>query len=245
MKVLWVLVWVLVGALGLRGGRPVATHVTCLYDIERGGLSDRFRRSFELYLSFFEQLLRTDSNLIVFGDRRLEEFVWQRRRPANTVFVLREIESFRGAWFYPLVQAVRLGKLRDPGFADREAPQFALEYYDLIMFSKLYLLEEAARHDKFASDFLAWTDAGLNHIFARNMAHPHNHLLLWFQFLQPQWIFFAASSKGDIFQGYANGSHPYVGELISRTMFGGFFGGYSEAVRDARCAFENLLRMTL
>lgn len=36
-------------------------------------------------------LLQAESNLIVFGDSQLERFVWERRNPANTVFVLREL----------------------------------------------------------------------------------------------------------------------------------------------------------
>lgn len=201
---LWVLVVV---ALGLQVVGGLSTHVTCLYDIKRGSLKG-FERSFEDYLFYFDQLLQTDSNLIVFGDRRLEEFVWQRRRPYNTVFVLREIESFRAAWFYPHVQAIRQQKLQDPSFREKGLPQYALEYYNLIMFSKLYMLEEALRYDKFGSDFLVWTDAGLNHIFTQNMVYPENHLLKWFEFIQPQWLFFSIDNK-DYFMDVTNGKLIY------------------------------------
>lgn len=52
-------------------------------------------------------MLLTDSNLIIFGSKYLEEYVWNRRRPHNTVFVPKEIESFKEMWFYPVVQSMR------------------------------------------------------------------------------------------------------------------------------------------
>lgn len=48
------------------------------------------------------------------------------------------------------------------------------------MFSKIYLLDEAMQHDKFNSDFLVWTDAGINHVFPVNVLSPDNHLLKWY-----------------------------------------------------------------
>jgi hypothetical protein len=46
--------------------KPVLTQVTFLYDIKRGDLGE-FKRDFKYYLNYFDQLLRTDMNLIVFG----------------------------------------------------------------------------------------------------------------------------------------------------------------------------------
>jgi hypothetical protein len=40
-------------------------------------------------------LLRSDSNLIVFGDESLEKFVWERRQANNTVFIRKELSSFK------------------------------------------------------------------------------------------------------------------------------------------------------
>ena len=126
MKHVVVLLCLVLAALGRKGSRLASTHVTCLYDIKRGDLNEGFKRSFDDYLSYFDQLLQTDSNLIIFGDKRLEEFVWQRRMPYNTVFVLREIEYFRGMWFFPSVQAIRQNKLQDPSFTEKQVPQYAL-----------------------------------------------------------------------------------------------------------------------
>lgn len=164
-----------------QGRAPVYTQVTCMYDIKRGDLDEPlFKRSFAIYLSYFDELLLTDSNLIVFGGRQLEQYVWQRRSPNNTVFVTKEIESFKDMWFFSQVQKVRLKILEDPSFSMRQSPQFALDYYNIIMFSKLYMMSYALDYDKFDSDFLIWTDGGLNHVFANSMVFPYNHLRKWF-----------------------------------------------------------------
>lgn len=115
MKRILALLCLLLAVLGSQGNKPVYTQVTCLYDIKRGGLG-QFKRSFQYYLSYFDQLLQTDSNLIVFGGKDLEAYVWQRRKPHNTVFVVKEIESFRELWFYPYVQKIRQKRLQDPSF---------------------------------------------------------------------------------------------------------------------------------
>ena len=106
MKQILVLLCLLFAVLGSQGNKPVYTHVTCLYDIKRGSVGT-YKRSFETYLSFFDELLQADSNFIIFGGKDLEEFVWKRRKPHNTVFVLKELESFKDMWFYPYVQRLR------------------------------------------------------------------------------------------------------------------------------------------
>jgi hypothetical protein len=51
-----------------------------MYNIKRQDLVPQFQRSYDYYLGFFEQLLKTESNLIIFGDKDLKDYVWQRRK---------------------------------------------------------------------------------------------------------------------------------------------------------------------
>lgn len=90
------------------------------------------------------------------------------------------MDYFKNIWYYPHVQRVRLEKIKSPAQNRQGNPQFTLEMYNVVVFSKMYLLEEAALFDKFNSDFLVWTDGGLNHVFTRNMVYPVNHLMSWF-----------------------------------------------------------------
>lgn len=97
-------------------GRPVYTQVSFLYDIKRGELENWGKRTLEYYLSYFRQLLQTDLNLIVFGDSRLEEVVWTYREQHNTVFVRKELSSFKDYWFANLTEKARQGILQRPHF---------------------------------------------------------------------------------------------------------------------------------
>jgi hypothetical protein len=58
-------------AICSKGNKPVYTQVTFMYDIKRGDLGNNFKRSYEYYLGFFDKLLGSDSNLIIFGGKAL------------------------------------------------------------------------------------------------------------------------------------------------------------------------------
>jgi hypothetical protein len=63
-----------------------------MFDTKRGGLEwYGHKRPFTFYLAAFEQFLKMDSNIIVFGPKRLEKFVWARRLKENTVFIVKEL----------------------------------------------------------------------------------------------------------------------------------------------------------
>ena len=80
------------------------TLVTGLWDIGRGNLSEGWSRSFDYYLQKFEQLLKIDCNLIIFGDSELKKFVDDRRSEHNTQFVLRSLDWFTNNEFYGQIQ---------------------------------------------------------------------------------------------------------------------------------------------
>lgn len=86
----------------------------------------------------------------------------------------------------------------------------------------------------------------MTHVFPenRNMTSPVNHLVQWFEFIQPQWLFLT-TLYGSRHQGFANSSVRYVGVDVEEVVLGGLFGGYIEAVRDVQGVFENFLRITL
>jgi len=56
---------------------------------------DSQKRTFDYYLNFFGQMLGTESNLIIFGDKQLEIFVHEHRNRSNTLFINKEIDWFK------------------------------------------------------------------------------------------------------------------------------------------------------
>ena len=75
------------------------TFVTGLWNIKRDELQEGWSRSFQHYLDKFEQLLKIDANLIIFGEEELESFVWQHRNNENTQFIVRDRVWFKNDFF--------------------------------------------------------------------------------------------------------------------------------------------------
>jgi hypothetical protein len=78
---------------------------------------------------------------------------------------VRETETLMDIWYAPYTERIRQKLLSDPEFKMKNYPQFALPYYNPMIMSKLYFLNEGLAYDKFNSDYFIWCDAGYNHIF--------------------------------------------------------------------------------
>ena len=172
---------------------PVITFVTALYDIGRGQAS-YFARPFEQYLHFFEQVLHTRNNLIVYGDKSLKSFVFAHRPYSNTVFVEQPIDKMLNKWWFgrPL-QALRTRIMASPtGRYDLfRTPQYLLKDYNVIMMAKAYMVEEAYRHhDIWGSDFINWFDAGGIHVFDDIISDKSEQETQQFQLLSQQTVSF-------------------------------------------------------
>ena len=138
------------------------TLVTGLWDIGRGQLSEGWSRSYEHYLNKFTELLKVESNLIIFGDSELEKFVLERRDPSNTQFILRDLDWFKNNEFYDQIQKIRTNpKWYNLAGWLKDSTQASLEMYNPLVMSKMYILHDALLMDKFDSDKLYWIDAGL------------------------------------------------------------------------------------
>jgi hypothetical protein len=72
------------------------TLVTGLWDLGRDKLTEGWSRSYENhYLNKFDELLKMENNLIIFGDSELEKFVWERIDNSNTQFIKKDLSWFK------------------------------------------------------------------------------------------------------------------------------------------------------
>ena len=83
------------------------TIVTGLWDIKRVELNGIWSRSYIHYLDKFKKLLEMPHNMIIFGDKELEKFVFNYRSKINTHFIIREKEWFKGE-FYDRINKIRV-----------------------------------------------------------------------------------------------------------------------------------------
>ena len=75
------------------------TLVTGLWNIKRDELGEGWSRSFQHYLDKFDQLLKVDNPMIIFGDSDLESFVFERRDRSNTMFISRSQDWFKNEFY--------------------------------------------------------------------------------------------------------------------------------------------------
>ena len=84
------------------------TIVTGIWDIKRSDLSEGWSRSYDHYVTKFKELLNIPNNMIIFGEKDLEEIVFEHpnRTRDNTQFIQREQEWFKNHFFNE-IQSIR------------------------------------------------------------------------------------------------------------------------------------------
>jgi hypothetical protein len=223
------------------------TLVTGLWNIGRDELSEGWSRTFQHYLDKFEQLLKIEENLIIFGEKELEEFVWQRRNSTNTQFIIRDKSWFTDNEFYNKIQSIR----NNPNWYNqsgwlKDSTQAKLEIYNPLVMSKMFLLNDARILDKFNSKNLFWIDAGLT-----NTVHPgyftHDKVIEKLDKYIDKFTFvcFPYDAENEI-HGF---SYPEInqwsGDDVKKVARGGFFGGPKEDISDINSYYYHLLNDTL
>lgn len=137
------------------------TLVTGLWNIKRDTLTEGWSRTFDHYLEKFEQLLKVENNMIIFGDPELETFVFERRSRENTQFIPREQDWFKND-IYDKIQKIRTNPdwINQSGWLS-ESTQARLDMYNPLVMSKMFLLNDARIMDVFDSEYMYWIDAGI------------------------------------------------------------------------------------
>jgi len=223
------------------------TLVTGLWDIGRGNLTEGWNRGFDYYLSKFEQLLNVNENLIIFGEKELEEFVWERRTPNNTQFIIRDKSWFTNNEFYEKIQLIRNNEnwYNQSGWL-KDSTQARLEMYNPLVMSKMFLLNDARILDKFNSDNLFWIDAGLT-----NTVHPgyftHDKVIEKLEKYIDKFTFvcFPYDAENEIHGFTYPKINEWSGNDVKKVARGGFFGGPKEGISDINSYYYHLLNDTL
>ena len=223
------------------------TLVTGLWDIGRGNLSEGWSRSFDHYLNKFEQLLQIDCNMIIFGDKELQDFVSSKRNNSNTQFVLRDLDWFKNGEFYYQIQTIRNNpKLYNLAWWLKDSTQSKLEMYNPLVMSKMFLLHDAVILDKFNSEKLYWIDAGL-----ANTVHmgyfTHDNVLPKIDKLTDNFLFVCFPYQADReIHGFDIKQMDKITETrVDKVCRGGFFGGTKELIRHMNGLYYGLIKSTL
>lgn len=223
------------------------TLVTGLWDIGRGDLSEGWSRTYQHYLDKFNQLLDTPNNMIIFGDKELQEFVNKKRSTENTQFIVRDINWFKNNEFYNKIQTIRNKEswYNQTGWL-KDSTQAKLDMYNPLVMSKVFLLHDAKILDKFNSEYLFWIDAGLT-----NTVHPgyftHDKV---FEKLPKyinkfSFICFPYEANTEIHGFNYQKLNELSGKKVTKVARGGFFGGPKNTISDINSIYYGLLSSTL
>jgi hypothetical protein len=223
------------------------TLVTGLWNIKRDELGEGWSRSFEHYLEKFEQLLKVENNMIIFGDPELEEFIYERRDRSNTQFIIRNKEWFKQTVPYDKIQEIR----NNPDWFGQagwlqDSTQAKLEWYNPLVMSKIFLMNDARIMDMFNSEYLFWIDAGLT-----NTVHPgyftHDKVLekLPKYISKFSFVSFPYETETEIHGFECNKLNSIAGDKVNKVARGGFFGGPKHTITDINSIYYGLLSSTL
>jgi hypothetical protein len=222
------------------------TLVTGLWNIKRDELSQGWSRSFQHYLDKFEQLLKVENPMIIFGDSELESFVFERRNRDNTLFVKRNQEWFKNE-LYGKIQEIRTNPewFNLAGWLP-DSTQARLEMYNPLVMSKVFLLNDAKIMDPFESEMMFWIDAGLT-----NTVHPgyftHDKVLdnLSKYISKFSFVCFPYEAENEIHGFEYNKLNSIAGDKVNKVARGGFFGGPKHTITDINSIYYGLLSSTL
>jgi hypothetical protein len=223
------------------------TLVTGIWDIGRGELSEGWSRPFQHYLDKFEQLLKCEENMIIFGDEELQKFVFERRSPDNTQFIMRPLSWFTESEFFDKIQKIRTNEnWQNLAGWLKESTQGRLENYNPLVMSKVFLLHDAKIMDRFDSEYMFWIDGGLtNTVHQGYFTHDKVFNNLSKYISKFSFICFPYDAEREIHGFEYEKLNSLAGAKVNKVARGGFFGGPKHTIADINGIYYNLLKSTL
>jgi FkbM family methyltransferase len=223
------------------------TLVTGLWNIGRSDLQEGWSRSFNQYLENFDKLLDVKENLIIFGDKELESFVWKKRSRLNTQFITRDLSWFINSEFYDKIQKIR----NNPNWFNqvgwlKNSTQAKLDMYNPLVMSKMFLLHDAKIMDAFSSEYMFWIDAGLaNTVHTGYFTHDNVLNKLPKYISKFSFICFPYDTTTEIHGFELNKLNSISGNKVNKVARGGFFGGPKNTIADINSIYYGLMLSTL
>jgi hypothetical protein len=138
------------------------TIVTGIFDIGRGAIDGPFARPFSFYLESLSKLLRMDQPLIIYIQKKYEDFVHQHRTHGKTAIRIIELKDIEEFPFYDRIQSIRTSKnwVRQAAWL-KDSPQYRLAHYVPLMMMRLRWLRDEALRNPFRTDRIYWLDGGI------------------------------------------------------------------------------------
>lgn len=236
------------------------TLVTCLLDLGRDGLAVdgyQFKREFEMYLVAMKNWLTHKYPKVVYTSKQIADELKKTMTPEvkrTTKFVITSRAELRSKWLgpdnYDKVQEIRKSKeWRSRADWLKNSPQAALEDYNALVMSKMFMVRDAARENYFGTSHFVFLDAKHNCMQPEIMTAKNDHILrahMFNKFLMTTFDYTPASEvhgfEYSALNRYLNLDSKRQMVLVGR---GGIFGGSGFVMEYISAMYDVALTATL
>jgi hypothetical protein len=208
-------------------------------------------RSFEEhYIPCFKRFLDIPQNLFIYIEKKYEHIVWEKRDRSNTFVKTYELEDVKKMYqpFWDRTQKIRTSEewLSQAGWL-RESPQGKYEWYNPIVMSKMFFLNDVTIWNPFDTEYFFWLDAGITNTVRHDLLVEQNALKNITKHSNP-FIFLSFSypfSVGEVHGFEYKKMNEYCGGYKKYVCRGGLFGGHKDQINELNGAYYSLLDRTL
>jgi hypothetical protein len=224
------------------------TLITGLWDLGRKDLKD-FGRSFDHYLECFDKLLAIDAKMCIWIPEELNDYVNARRGSINTRIFNKELSQFE-TWFehYDQVQKIRENKdwYSQADWLSK-SPQAKLKYYNPIVMSKFFMVNDTTIHNPFSTDYFFWIDGGLTNTVSPDLIQNVSKLPAYMKDIEDKMLFlsFPYETDREVHGFKADKFNEFCGEKSKYVCRGGFFGGHKKKINELNGNYAAYMRDSL
>ena len=220
------------------------TLVTGLWNINRNG------RDFDThYIEAFKRFLDTPLNLFIYIQKEYEYLVWEKRSRKDTQVRIFELDDVKRMYdpFWDNTQQIRQSaEWVDRAGWLRDSPQAALEMYNPIVQSKMFMLNDATLMSSFDTEFYYWVDAGITNTVPHGHIAHDNVLAKLPDYSKPfLFLSFPYHADNEIHGFEYQAMNRIAQEEVKYVCRGGIFGGQKQAINIANATYYSILQDTL
>jgi hypothetical protein len=222
------------------------TVVTGLWNIGRPG------RDFSHYIENFNKFLDIDVNMFIYIPKEYEYLVWQKRSKENTFVKVYELEDVKNLYapFWDKTQEIRnnpdWNNQTGEGGWLKTSPQAALEWYNPIVQSKMFMLNDVTIWNPFDTQHFIWLDAGITNSVYEKFFADNRALDKILPYLESFLFLSYPYDAVDEIHGFKySAMNEYAGKKVEHVCRGGLFGGRKEIINEANSTYYAILQRSL
>ena len=222
------------------------TLVTGLWNISREG------RPFDHYIEHLKKFLDIPCNLFIYIPQEYEYLIWEKRSKHNTYVKVYELDDVKKLYdpFWNRTQTIRTNpewynQLGESTWLTT-SPQASLEWYNPIVQSKMFLLNDVTIWNPFNTKYFAWLDAGITNTVYEKFFTENRALDRLVPYLESfMFLSYPYETTTEIHGFKIEAMNRYAGKEVEYVCRGGLFGGSKEIINQANGLYYSLLDKSL